>query len=82
MPPEIGKTIPDFATDSNIAAEKKDLDEYASSIGLPASEKILSTDDGTVDPTKIKRAIHPFADILKKQGLLVDTVRGQSSSSF
>jgi hypothetical protein len=82
MPPEIGKTIPDFATDSNIAAEKKDLDEYASSVGLPASEKILSTDDGTVDPTKIKRAIHPFADILKKQGLLVDTVRGQSSSSF
>jgi len=81
LPVGIGKTIPDFATDSNIAAEKSKLDEYASSVGLPASEKHHPSDDGTPEPTKLKRAIHPFADVLKKQGLLVDTVRGQTTSS-
>ena len=82
MPPGIGHTIPDFSTTSNIAAEKSKLDEYASGVGLPASEIHYSSNDGSTEPTKLKRAIHPFAEVLKKQGLLVDTVRGQTTSNL
>jgi len=77
----IGRTIPDFSSQSYTAADKDKLDEYASPVGLPGSEFIPSTNDGTVPRHKIKSAIHPFAEVLKKQGLLVDTVRGQTSSN-
>jgi len=78
----LGRTIPDFATSSYTAADKDKLDEYASPLGLPGAEIIPSTNDGTVPRHKLKTAIHPFAEVLKKQGLLVDTVRGQTTSNF
>jgi len=78
----LGQTIPDFATSGQLAADKSDLDDYASPIGLPAGERnTLTTDNREGHETKTKRAIHPFAEILKKQGLLVDPIRGQTTSN-
>ena len=78
--PSIGKTVPDFSSTGNIAAEKSKLDEYAVA-SLPVGEYVRKTNDGSVPYDKIKHPIHPFADVLKQQGLLVDTVRGQTTSS-
>lgn len=81
LPSRLGQTIPDFASSGNVSAEKSDLDEFASPVGLPAGEVNPIADDGTVPDSKVKRAVHPFAKVLQRQGLLVDTVRGQTTSS-
>jgi|TARA_B110000879_G_C11179707_1_gene517707 chemotaxis receptor (MCP) glutamine deamidase CheD len=82
MPPGLGQTIPEPARSDQVTGKKADLDEYASPVGMPASEKNASTYDGRVTTDKAKRAIHPFAKVLKNQGLLVDTIRGSSTSSI
>ena len=38
LPSNLGQTIPDFATSSNVSGEKSDLDEFASPVGLPVAE--------------------------------------------
>ena len=81
MPPGLGQTIPEPARSENATGEKADLDDLASPVGLPAGEKNATAYDGRVTRDKAKRAIHPFAKVLQKQGLLVDTVRGSSTSS-
>lgn len=81
MPAGLGQTIPDFSTSSNVSGEKGDLDELASPVGLPVAEINPTATDGSTPNTRIKRAVHPFAKVLQRQGLLVDTVRGQTTSS-
>ena len=82
MPPGLGQTIPEPARSEHAVGEKSDLDDLASPVGLPAGEKNASAYDGRVTRDKAKRAIHPFAKVLQKQGLLVDTIRGASTSSI
>ena len=49
---------------------------------LPVAEYNKRKYDGSSnDPTKFKKPIHPFADVLKRQGLLADEYRGVTSSS-
>jgi hypothetical protein len=80
--PGLGQTFPDFARSENATGERSDLDDFASPVGLPAGEVNRSTVDGRVPESRTRRAVHPFARVLQRQGLLVDTVRGQTTSSF
>lgn len=81
LPSNLGQTIPDFATSSNVSGEKSDLDEFASPVGLPVAEVNPTATDTSVPSSRTKRAVHPFARVLQRQGLLVDTIRGQTTSS-
>lgn len=80
--PGLGNTFPEPARTDHATGEKADLDDFASPVGLPGSELNRSAFDGRVPETRASRAIHPFARVLQRQGLLVDTIRGQSSSSY
>ena len=79
--PGIGNNIPDFATREYVGGSESDLNELRSTVGLPAGEMVKASQDGSVAREKYKNPVHPFARVLQRQGLLVDTVRGQTSSS-
>ena len=85
MIPGIAASEDTFAeTDENdFTLEKTDNAAYGTNT-VPAGEvnKALFNDARLLgDVNRLKRPIHPFADILKKQGLIQDTVRGTTSSS-
>lgn len=82
IPPGLGQTFPEFGRSDNATASQSELDEFASPVGLPASEVNTASFDGRVPRSRAKRAVHPFARVLQRQGLLVDTIRGQSTSTF
>jgi hypothetical protein len=48
---------------------------------LPTAEYNKSAVGAVTDPTKAKKAVHPFAKILKEQGLVLDDARGITTSS-
>ena len=82
IPSGLGATFPEPARTEHAVGETSDLNDLASPVGLPGNELNRSTYDGRVPESRAKRAIHPFARVLQRQGLLVDTVRGQSTSSY
>ena len=47
----------------------------------PVAEYNKKTNDNVSDTTKVKKPKHPFAEVLEKQGLLKDDVRGITTSS-
>lgn len=79
--PGIGNSIPDFATREYVGGSESEMAELASTVGLPAGEMVKASQDGSIAEEKYKNPVHPFARVLQKQGLLVDTIRGQTSSS-
>jgi len=79
--PGIGSTIPDFATREYVGGSDSEMAELGSTVGLPGGEMVKASQDGSIAREKYKNPVHPFAQVLKRQGLLVDTVRGQTSSS-
>ena len=80
-----------------IAASEKTIDSTAREIGrtgsgknkqkeygtdfVPSGELNRTKDDPSRNYDKYSKPIHPFADILKDQGLSADLVRGPTSSS-
>ena len=73
--------VPGIAASKNTSMTQQQKDRYGTEY-LPVAEFLKSTQkltDSNVD--KIKKPIHPFADRLLAQGLLLDTVRGITSSS-
>ena len=48
---------------------------------IPVAELNKSVQETITDPTKIKKPRHKFADVLEKQGLLKDDIRGITTSS-
>lgn len=69
-----------------IAASKRTAmtDEQRRKYGtdyLPVAEFHKSSKKTILDPERYDKPIHPFADRLLQQGLLLDTVRGVTSSS-
>jgi hypothetical protein len=74
--------IPDYANSTSITADNQTYNSYSSPTGLPAGEYLKKQAIGQVANGDERRPIHPFANILKAQGLLVDTVRGTTTSSF
>lgn len=56
--------------------------EYSAGNGrLPVGEYNKRVNQTVSDPSKVKKPRHPQADVLEKQGLLKDDVRGITSSS-
>jgi hypothetical protein len=62
-------------TDLKTAQEKKD---YKDASALPVGEYNKLTSEL---PTNAKRPVHPFASVLANQGLILDDIRGVTSSS-
>jgi hypothetical protein len=75
MTPGYAATI--YTTDEEAEGDKKGRQAR-----IPVAEYNKRTQDqiGT-DTTKVKKPKHPFADILKEQGLLLDDIRGITTSS-
>lgn len=79
--PGIGRAIPEPPTSERVGANESDARELASGVGLPSGEQVKRSQDGSVPQSQYKNPVHPFAHTLRRQGLLVDMVRGQTSSS-
>lgn len=73
--------VPGIAASENSNITSAQLTKYGTKL-LPVAEFNRSTQDGkTLDVDAIPRPVHPFADRLLAQGLLLDNVRGITSSS-
>jgi predicted chitinase/uncharacterized protein (DUF2345 family) len=73
--------IPGIAASQKVAATEEQLRKYGTSY-LPVAEfhkRSQKLENPNVE--KFNKPIHPFADRLLQQGLLLDTVRGVTSSS-
>jgi hypothetical protein len=73
--------MPGIASSKEVAATQEQLRRYSTD-NLPVAEYLKKTNKA-LEPNvhKIKKPIHPFADRLLAQGLLIDDVRGITSSS-
>ena len=74
--------IPGIAASKNTAMNAAQLAKYKTSY-LPVAESLKGQRKGDKGPStdKIARPVHPFADRLLEQGLLLDDVRGTTTSS-
>lgn len=74
--------VPGIAASKNTAATADQLAKYQTSL-LPVAEFHKKSRTGETGPAvdKALKPVHPFADRLLEQGLLLDTVRGVTSSS-
>lgn len=79
--PGIGRTIPEPPTAERVGMNDSDASDLASGVGLPSGEMVKRSQDGSIPQEKYKNPVHPFAHTLRTQGLLVDTIRGQTTSS-
>lgn len=48
---------------------------------IPVAEYNKTINETPIDPTQVKKPRHPLADILEQQGLLLDDIRGITTSS-
>lgn len=72
--------IPGIAASKNVLMTEAQRRKYGTSY-LPVSEFLKKTQTLDIpDINKIPKPIHPFADRLLAQGLLLDTIRGVTSS--
>ncbi len=73
--------VPGIAASQTTAMTQEQKDRYGTSY-LPVGEFLKGTQNLNVpNVDKIPKPVHPFADRLVQQGLLLDTVRGVTSSS-
>ena len=74
--------IPGYAATENNVENGLDT-PYGHAKRVPVAEynKNYPGNNSTVDKTKIKKPTHPFAQLLADQGLLLDDVRGITTSS-
>ena len=72
--------VPGIAAAISNVTESQLLDKYSTKL-LPVAEFNKKTRDAkSTDIDSIQRPVHPFADRLLAQGLLMDTVRGVTTS--
>ena len=72
--------IPGIAASQNTHLTPEEELKYGTKL-LPVAEFHKRSEKDQFSPNSIKKPIHPFADRLLSQGLLLDTVRGVTSSS-
>ena len=73
--------VPGLAASQQTSMTQEQKDKYYTT-NLPVGEFLKSTQDLSLpNVDKIAKPVHPFADRLLAQGLLLDTVRGITSSS-
>jgi hypothetical protein len=58
-----------------------DLGDSANRVPVAEYNKTLSENSTPIDSTTIQKPRHPFADILNNQGLILDDIRGITTSS-
>jgi len=73
--------VPGIAASQNVAMNTEQEQKYGTRY-LPVAEVLRKTQDGNDQKTSsLPKPIHPFADRLLAQGLILDTIRGVTSSS-
>lgn len=73
--------VPGIAASSNVIVSNEQALKYGTTY-LPVAEFSKTTDKkGSLDPNKQLKPVHPFADRLLAQGLLLDNIRGVTSSN-
>ncbi len=72
--------IPGIAASQNVHLSPEQELKYGTKL-LPVAEFHKKSEKDQFSPNSIKKPVHPFADRLLAQGLLLDTVRGVTSSS-
>lgn len=73
--------VPGIAASRDTALTPEQLKRYGTDY-LPVAEFLKADNSkGVTNPSTIKKPVHPFADRLLEQGLLLDVVRGVTSSS-
>jgi len=73
--------IPGIAASQDTALTAEQLKRYGTKY-LPVAEFLKGGNSkGVTNPSSVPKPVHPFADRLLEQGLLLDTVRGVTSSS-
>jgi len=73
--------MPGIASSQNVAMTTAQEQKYGTR-NLPVAEFNKKTNDGNnQNISKLAKPVHPFADRLLEQGLILDTIRGVTSSS-
>jgi hypothetical protein len=73
--------VPGIAASQNVAMTTEQERKYGTRY-LPVGEVLRKTQDGNDQKTSsLPKPVHPFADRLLAQGLVLDTIRGVTSSS-
>ncbi len=73
--------VPGIAASQETALTSEQLKRYGTKY-LPVAEFLKNSNSkGATNPSAVLKPVHPFADRLLEQGLLLDTVRGVTSSS-
>lgn len=72
--------VPGLAASQNVYLTPEQELKYGTK-NLPVAEFHKRSEKEFLDPNSQKKPVHPFADRLLAQGLLLDTVRGVTSSS-
>ena len=73
--------VPGIAASQETELTPEQLNRYGTKF-LPVAEFLKGENSkGKTTPDAIKKPVHPFADRLVQQGLLLDTIRGVTSSS-
>lgn len=79
----VNNMVPAIAATTELYLDSADKKKYATQNPLPSAEfnKRTNAKDSIVDPNKIKKPVHPIADVFLQQGLLEDIIRGTTTSS-
>ena len=74
--------VPGIAASENFRElTQQQKTDYKDALVLPVAEYNKKNSEALPDINSAKRPVHPFADVLFKQGLLLDNIRGVTSSS-
>lgn len=75
--------IPAIAASENVELTPEDKKKFGTSTRLPVGEANRRANDLKVgmDIEKVKKPVHPIADVFLSQGLLDDDIRGTTNSS-
>lgn len=72
--------IPGIAATQDVYLTPEQASQYGTK-NLPAAEFLKKTIKPNLSPNRQRKPVHPFADRLLAQGLLIDNIRGVTSSS-
>lgn len=79
----INHMVPGIAATTEVYIDSEDKKKYGTKSPLPTAEfnKRVNAKEAVTDPKKIKKPVHPIANVFLEQGLLEDDVRGFTTSS-
>ncbi len=79
----INHMVPAIAGTTEVFLDKADKEKYNTKLPLPTGEinKRINGERQEIDPDKIKKPVHPMADVFLDQGLLEDDIRGVTTTS-